>query len=177
MTSFAIRFHPGLRERIAMTLPGRLSADERNSWDEAIPGYREQVRFYLNYLVHCACGDQILANVEAEARERSVPDDFKLRILVRILVRNVIHHLRACAETGENLRRSAQHSLNSCEEIPAQERLVYFMRDILQYSTRDASLLIGITDAQVETLRSFARKRIDRAEERPLLEMCRPEAA
>ncbi|MGA7109922.1 MAG: sigma factor-like helix-turn-helix DNA-binding protein [Terracidiphilus sp.] len=160
-----------------MKLPGKRPVDDRNNWDEAILSYREQVRFYLKSLVHCAYGEQILANAEAEARERSVPDDFKLRFLVRTLVRNVIHHLRACAQTSEGLPRSAQDCLNPCEEIPAQERLVYFMRDILEYSTRDVSLLIGITDAQVETLRSFARKRIDRAEELSLLEMRRPEAA
>jgi hypothetical protein len=161
---------PGLRERFDMTRPSK-PVDDRTNWGEAILGYREQLRLYLNYLVHCECGDQILANVEAEARERSVPDDFKLRILVRTLIRNVIHHLRACADESEGLHRSAQDCQNYYHDTPAQERLVYLMRDILQYSTRDVSLLIGIADAQVETLLSFARQRLGWTQELSSLEI------
>jgi hypothetical protein len=49
------------------------------------------------------------------------------------------------------------------------------MRDILEYSTRDTSLLIGITDAQAEELLSFARKRIDMTEGPASLEIHTPE--
>ena len=49
------------------------------------------------------------------------------------------------------------------------------MRDILDYSTRDTSLLIGITHAQVEKLLSFARKRVDMTEGPSSLEIEAPE--
>lgn len=132
------------------------------SWDEALSLYRGQLEFYLDYLVPCECDHQILANVEAEVRERSVADEFKLRFLMRTLVRSVIEHLRACIHQREASHSPAQG--DSATEIPAQERLIYFMRDILEYSTRDTSLLIGMTDAQVEKLLSLARKRIDMTE-------------
>jgi len=51
---------------------------------------------------------------------------------------------------------------------------VYFMRDILEYCTRDTSLMIGITDAQVEKLLSFARRRIDMTEGPSSLEIETP---
>lgn len=141
----------------------KLLSSERTDWDSALALHREQLRFYLDYLLQCECGQEILASVETEVRERFVPDDFKLRFLVRSLVRNVIQHLRECAHERNCLHRPAGDS-NPLAETPAQERLVYFMRDILEYSTRDTSLLIGITDAQVEDLLKFARKRIDMKE-------------
>ena len=152
-----------------MTLTAKLFPDDWTSWDEALSLYQGQLEFYLDYLVPCECDHQILAKVEAEVRERSVADEFKLRFLTRTLVRSVIQHLRECTH-----QRNVSHSTpqgNSVAEIPAQERLVYFMHEILEYSTRDASLLIGMTDAQVEKLLSFARRRIDMAEEPSSLEI------
>ena len=156
-----------------MTRTAKVCPDDRASWDEALSLYRGQLEFYLDYLVPCDCDHQIVAKVESEVRERSVADEFKLGFLTRTLVRNVIQHLRECTN-----QRKASHSPaqgNSVAEIPAQERLVYFMRDILDYSTRDTSLLIGMTDAQVEKLLSFARKRIDMTEGPSSLEIEAPE--
>ena len=149
-------------EGIDMTPTAKVCPDDWASWDEALSLYRGQLEFYLDYLVPCECDHQILANVEAEVRERSVADEFKLRFLMRTLVRSVIEHLRACIHQREASHSPAQG--DSATEIPAQERLIYFMRDILEYCTRDTSLLIGMTDAQVEKLLSFARKRIDMTE-------------
>ena len=142
-----------------MTPKANVSPDGEAAWDKALSLYRGQLEFYMDYLVPCDCDHQILAKVEAEVRERSVADEFKPRFLIRTLVRSVIQHLRECTN-----QRNASHFPargDSVVEIPVQERLVYFMRDILEYSTRDTSLLIGMTDAQVENLLSFARKRID----------------
>ena len=142
-----------------MTLRANVRSDDGAGWDKALSLYRGQLEFYMDYLVPCDCDHQILAKVEAEVRERAVADEFKSRFLIRTLVRSVIQHLRECTN-----QRNASHFPargDSVIEIPVQERLVYFMRDILEYSTRDTSLLIEMTDAQVEKLLSFARNRID----------------
>ena len=148
---------------------------ERADWDGALELYREQLRFYLDYLVRCECDHQILAKVDAEVRERFVAEGFKLRFLARTLVRNVIQHLRECPHRNESPRSDVEVAPHPAAEIPEQERLVYFMRDILEYSTRDTSLLIGVTDAQVEKLLAFARKRIDLTEGPSSLEIHTPE--
>src|SRR4051794_11987443 len=142
-----------------MNLTVKVCPDDRASWDKALSLFQGQLKFYLDYLVPCECEHQILAKVESEVRERSVADEFKLRFLIRTLVRIVIQHLRECSHQGNVSHSPAQG--NSVAEIPTQERLVYFMRDVLDYSTRDTSLLIGMTDAQVEKLLSFVRRRID----------------
>lgn len=152
----------------------KLISDDKRAWDEALTLYREQLGFYLEYLAPCQCDHQILAKVETEVRERSVPDEFKLPFLLRTLVRNVILHLRGCSQSKGTWERSAEDS-SAVAYIPGQERLVYFMRDILEYSTRNTSLMIGITDAQVEKLLSFARKRIDMTEGPSSLEIETPE--
>jgi len=139
------------------------SSTARDDWDGAFALHREQLNFYLDYLIRCKCDHQTLAKSETEARERDVPDAFKLRFLTRSLVRNVIQHMRECTET-ERPSGCADDGPETMTIIPAQERLVYFMRDILEYSTRDTSLLIGIADAQVEKLLLLARKRIDMTE-------------
>jgi hypothetical protein len=155
----------------------KMHSDERTEWDSTLALYRDQLRFYLDCLVQCECSYQILANVEVDVRDCSVPDDFKFRFLVRTLVQKVIEHLRGCTHQRESSQRPARDPPNSAADVPAQERLVYFMRDILEYSTRDTSLLIGITDAQVEDLLSFARRRIDRTEGSSSLEIQAPEWA
>lgn len=147
-----------------MTHSVKLISEDRRGWDTALQLYREQLRFYLDYLVPCKCDHQILANVESEVQERSVPDDFKLRFLSRTLVRHVIEHLRKCNHERSSSTDLDQDCSQSTEGLPVQERLVYFMRDILEYCTRDTSLLIGMNDGQVEKLLAFARKRIDMSE-------------
>jgi DNA-directed RNA polymerase specialized sigma24 family protein len=152
-------------------------SNESADWEEALAHYRGQLQFYVDYLLQGQCGDEILTTVEEEVRERTVPDEFKSRFLVRALVRSVIQHLRQCAQPSEALCNLAPEYANSVATLRAQERLVYFMRDILEYSTRDSSLLMGITDAQVEKLLALARKRIDMTEGPSSVEIETPQGA
>jgi len=123
-------------------------------WEEALNRHRGQLQYYADYLTPCGCSKDIVQRVEVEVRETSVPDEFKFRFTLRHLLQHVIQHPRECAQTH-----------TSCSDgIPVQERLVYFMRDILEYSKRDTSLLMGISDGRADELLSSARKRIDMIE-------------
>ena len=145
-----------------MTRTAHVRPDDGANWSEVLSLYRGRLEFYLDYLVPCKCDHQILAKVEREVRNESVADEFKFQFLIRALVRSAIKHSRECTDPRNALHPPQQG--NFPVEIPAQERLVYFMRDILEYSIRDTSLLIGISDAQVEKLLSFARRRLDMTE-------------
>jgi DNA-directed RNA polymerase specialized sigma24 family protein len=144
-----------------MNPTGKMCADDRMSWDDALGLYREQLRFYLDYLIDCDCDDAVLADVESEVKNRYVPDEFKFRFMTRALTRHVIQHMRECTQSGERLDSESDDWADPSRGMPALERLVYFMRDILEYSKRDTSLLIGITDAQTERRLAMARKRLD----------------
>lgn len=145
-----------------MTPTALTHAEEEFSWDKALILYNERLRCYLDYLIECDCGDGILAKVEAELKGRSAAEKFKFRFMVTVLVRHVMQHVRECPRITNTM------DLNPCDSattLPALERLfcfvVYFLRDILGFSVRDTSLLIGIKDAHVEKLLPVARKRID----------------
>lgn len=150
----------------------KLTTDGNASWDEAFRLYRGQLRFYLDYLIECGCSESILSCVEADVTGTWVPDEFKLRYLVRFLVRRAIRHLRECHRCDEGSTRPAEGS--SWSSFPTEERIVYFLRDILEYSRRDTSLLVGVSDAQVDRLLSLARKRLDIGEGPSSLEFQAP---
>jgi hypothetical protein len=146
---------------MVMARAAKSHSEQGTDWDEALRIFRDQLSFYLGYLITCNCGEKILKAVEVEVKERFVPEEFKLRFMMRTLARKVNEHLRGCVGLSERSQDCDLVVLDGAADIPVQERLVYFIRDILECSTRDASLLIGITDAQVECLLSFARRRID----------------
>src|ERR1700749_29439 len=102
----------------------RFGADDYASWNEAFRLYRGQLHFYLDYLIDCRCAENILSAVEADVLGTHVPDDFKLRFMVRSLARRAIQHLRECSQCGEIPDRSDPASWSN---FPAQERLVYFL--------------------------------------------------
>lgn len=158
-----------------MTRSDKSTSMKARAWDEALALYRGQLVFYLDYLLQCDCGEELLTRVEAQVRDRFVPEEFKHGFLVRTLIRTVIEHLRECSGR-KKASHSAAESWDVFPGIPQQERLIYFMRDILEYSTRDTSLLIGITDSQVEKLLSSARKHIDMTEGPSALEIEMPDS-
>jgi hypothetical protein len=50
--------------------------------------------------------------------------------------------------------------LRSLENLPWAERATYSLRDVLHYSRRNSALLLGISEANVDELNRFARKRM-----------------
>ena len=157
---------------IVMSPISRFRTEVKLSWEESLEFYRDQLRSYLGYMIQCNCAEEILTKVDAEVKDATVPDNFRLRFMVRIMVQKAIDHMRECNDTsGKPLSATTDLSLKA---VPVQARLVYFLRDILEYSKRDTSLLIGISDVQVDKLLSLARKRIDMLEGPSSLESQNP---
>jgi len=46
------------------------------------------------------------------------------------------------------------------EDLPWAERAAFYLRNILCYSRRDSALLLGVSDAHLDQLTSFAERRI-----------------
>ena len=53
------------------------------------------------------------------------------------------------------------------ESLPWAERAAYFLRQVLIYSRRDTALLLGISDANVDQLNRFAKRRMGYAVHTP----------
>jgi hypothetical protein len=110
----------------------------------------------------------VIKEVEAEAIGVAIPDEFKLTFLLRTLAKTVIKHIGECTDGRRSRYTGSAFDLSTADEsLPTYERIAYFLRKILKCQTRDASLLMGISDAQVETLFSMARRRIEEVEEVP----------
>ena len=130
-------------------------------WDSAVSFYRDRLEYYVDFLLEGDCTAGILEKVKADVKHQSVPDEFKLRFLVRALMRRVIQHLGEQIQSADGTGDGLAEDTAPDKSLPAMERLVYCMRDILEYPTRDVSLLMGTTDVQVERVLSRARKRLD----------------
>lgn len=149
-----------------------LATERRNvyaaQWDRFLVRYQSELQSCATYLLPCGCSEHVVKQVEAEAIEVAVPDEFKRTFLLRTLVKAVIKHIGECAY-GARLRYtdSAFEISLAGENLPTYERIAYFLRQILKCQTRDASLLMGVSDAQVETLLSFARRRLEVTEALP----------
>lgn len=150
----------------------KLGSEDRVSWHEAFGLHQELLRFYLSYLLECDCAEEVLRQIEVDIGNAAVPDAFKLCFMLRSMARNAVQHIRECSQMTRGSDVPLDDSVKSAP--PAQERIVYFLRDILEYSTRNTSLLIGISDGQVEKVLSFARKRIDMIEGPSSLEIQTP---
>ena len=102
-----------------MTLAGRVCLDDKTSWNEALALYREQFRFYLDYLIQCDCSEELLTEVEAEVKDRSIPDEFKFRYVLRMLMGKVVEHLRECPQIGKTRHSKSLDSPDVHRKLPA----------------------------------------------------------
>lgn len=135
-------------------------------WGDALKVHRGLLEYYASHLLPCACTNQIVERVESKVKSVMVPDEFKVGYLLRTLAQTVILHLRECTQTSDALfPNQSADCLIGIQRLPTEERLVYFLREVLNYRTRDASLLLGISDVHVEQLLSFARNRIRQSEQ------------
>jgi hypothetical protein len=132
-------------------------------WEEAFCLYRGQLQFYAAYLLPCGCTEEIVAQVEDRATNFMVPDDFKLGYLLRTMVQSVLYHLGKCNQRSDICKPKARSDpFTGVESLNPQERLAYFLLEIFEYRTRDAALLMGISDARVEQMLVLARRQMER---------------
>lgn len=133
--------------------------------------HQAELHYYADYPIPCGRATPPLTQNYASLKEAAIAA-LKVRFRLRVCEAAAI---RECARGSETYCCLLGESYAVMGEMPAQERLVYFMRDIPEYSTGDTSLLIGITKAQVEILLSFARKRFDMTDGSSSLESQAPE--
>ena len=145
-----------------MARNARINSEAEISWNESFALHREQLRFYLDYLIECECSDSILAGIEEELRGRPATEEPKFRLMATVLARRVIDHMR---ESGQITETMPARWRGTAMRFSRSERLlcflIYLLRDILGFSTRDTSSLIGFKDADVEKILSATRKHID----------------
>jgi hypothetical protein len=133
------------------------------NWAPLVRTHRVQFLLTAASLLSCGCcAEEIVKQGLEELRGSYVPERFRYGYALRIVVQGALRHLRACPMTSKDDRSpETDHGAPfSFKALPLQERVVLFLRDVLDYSRRDVSLLVGISDAQSDRLLSLARRRV-----------------
>jgi DNA-directed RNA polymerase specialized sigma24 family protein len=132
-------------------------------WAPLVRAHRAQFLLTAASLLSCACcAEDIVKQSLEELGGSYVPERFQYRYALRIVVQGALRHLRVCPMTS-NVDRSQETDHGaafSFKALPLQERAVLFLRDVLDYSRRDVSLLVGISDVQADRLLALARRRL-----------------
>lgn len=148
-----------------LTMTYILHTQRTNSkdWAPLVRAHRAQFLLTAVSLLSCACrAEDIVTQALEELGGNYVPERFQYGYVLRIVVQGALHHLRACPMTSRSdpSPKTGHGAEFSFKALPIQERVVLFLRDVLDYSRRDVSLLVGISDVQADRLLSLARSRL-----------------
>jgi len=146
-----------------MTFTLQTQATISKGWARLVRAHRAQFLLTAASLLSCACcAEDIVQQALEELVGSYVPERFQYGYALRIVVQGALGHLRACPKTSKDVRsQETDHGAEfSFKALPLQERVVLFLRDVLDYSRRDVSLLVGISDVQADRLLSLARRRV-----------------
>lgn len=113
--------------------------------------------------------DSILDTAFEELQGRPFYEPFGLTSALRSVVKSAV----ACNLTVTDREGPLSSSVGSNDEddvellfgkplmkLPWAERAVYFLREILKYSRRDTALLLSMSDAHVDLIQNFAKRRL-----------------
>jgi hypothetical protein len=110
-------------------------------------------------LLSCGCcAEEIVKQALEELGGSYVRVRFQYGYALRIVVQGALRHLRACPLANKDDRSPEidPGAAFSFKALPLQERVVLFLRDVLDYSRRDVSLLVGVSDVQADRFLSLA---------------------
>jgi hypothetical protein len=135
-------------------------------WKELFEEHHSQlseVAEILLYRSHPA--EQILSTAFAELEYRPFDDSFGKVSAIRAVVKAAIAHnytlIDSWIVTTSSGPADFTHSgPRPLKAIPWAERAVCFLRDVLHYSRRDTALLLGMSDANIDQLNRFGRRRM-----------------
>ena len=133
------------------------------NWAPLVHVHRSQFLLTAASLLSCGCcAEEIVKQALEELGGSYVPERFQYGYALRIVVQGALRHLRACpiTSTSDRSPETDHDAPFSSKELPMQERVILVLRDVLDYSRRDVSLLVGISDLQADRLLSLARRRV-----------------
>lgn len=116
-------------------------------------------------LDRCGSPEQILQKAFAGLEHYPFYEPFgqisAVRAVVKAAIANNYTSVDSWILTAPSGPISYEHSgLQPLEAVPWAERAAYFLHEVLHYSRRDTALLLGISDAKVDELNKFAKKRM-----------------
>lgn len=117
--------------------------------------------------------EQILEEAISALEGSPLRCEFGQNSAIRAVVKaSISYHRRTAdsavkAEASDDAPKYRFPGIPPIGMLPWPERAVYFLREALRYSRRDTALLLGMSDANIEELYIFAKRRIRHAGEAP----------
>jgi DNA-directed RNA polymerase specialized sigma24 family protein len=134
---------------------------DSKDWAPLVRAHHAQFLLTATCLLFCACSaEEVVKTALDELSGSYVPERFRYGYALRIVVQGALRHLRVCPMTSksDHSPETNRGGAFSFKALPPQERVVLFLRDVLDLSRRDVSLLVGISDVQADRLLSLARR-------------------
>lgn len=135
-------------------------------WRTLFEEHHSQLTEVAEILVHkSGSKEQILQTAIAELEHHPFYEPFGNTSAVRAVVKAAIAYNYTNIDSWILTTSSGpidwdQSGPQALESLPWAERVAHLLREVLHYSRRDTGLLLGISDANVDELCRFARKRL-----------------
>ena len=103
-------------------------------WPPLVRANRAQLFLTAASLLSCdCCAEKIVKQALEELGGSFVPEGFKYRYVLRIVVQEALRHLRVCpmASEDDHCPETDHRAAFSFNALPPQERLVLFLTDVL----------------------------------------------
>jgi len=135
-------------------------------WRDLFEEHHSKLSEVAEILLHrSGSKEQILQTAFAELEHHSFSQPFARDLAVRAVVKaaiaynytNVDSWILTTSSGPIDWEKSGPQAL---EALPWAERVAHLLREVLHYSRRDTAFLLGISDANVDELCRFARKRL-----------------
>lgn len=140
--------------------------NDGDDWDDVFEVQRDRFLIAACALLSCrTCATTIIEEAHSLVRDARIATDFRYKFAMRAVVRLAISHRLECSVNTSGARPCdhrdvAPTGYAPLEPLPFLERAVYFLRDILGYSRRETSLMMGMHDSHVDQLLRVAQARI-----------------
>jgi hypothetical protein len=105
--------------------------------------------------------EQALTSLEGSPLRETFGQSGAIRAVVKAAIAYKLKNANYAGEAEEPFTPKQQFPrIPGVGMLPWPERAVYFLREVLRYSRRDTALLLGMSDANIDRLHKFARRRI-----------------
>ena len=122
-------------------------------------------RLAATVLLSCEkCAEAVLTEALGKAELAYIAAGFEFAFTMRTVAGSAIAHAQKCPESSSShsasLSTPGSNPVAVVIRLPWPERTAFFLREVLNYSKRDSSLLMGMNDSNVEQMVDMAHKRL-----------------
>lgn len=146
--------------------PNHNPSTQAGQWHDLFRSQREPLALVASIISGRSCSlEGVLLKAQSKIHDTTVFDGFHYPFAVRAVVQAAIDApevdgVMDANEMFDDESGELAYFRERMEALPQQERSVFFLRDILEYSRRETSLMLKASDVHADELLMYARKRL-----------------